>query len=600
MKEIKIKIDIEGKSDVKKVTKDVKELDKAGKDTAKGGFKDMVESSGAFRKELGLINRIKAVFNSGMQLMGVSTATTATSTSTLVKGLRLLRVALIATGIGAIAVVVGTLATAFFSTQQGVDALNRVLTPLKTGLEAVWGVIQDIATNFGEVIEGLVSGFQRVASIGLAISRGQFRQAFNETRDLVNDGIGIFTEFGNRVVEAYQQGAEAGRELVELQIQLEERQNAMIVPLARMNREYQELRTLSGDTALTEEERLEAVREALEIQQRITDEQLGQLDMEIQILSLKQQQNDTSREEDRTLQELIARREDIERQAIRQNQNLTRRQSTLINAIEQRAEKERQAQEEAEERERLLAEQRELRLLKEGEDRVLREREIQLRLRELDAQNYEEEQEIRMERLELERDQRLLEIEREIEDEELRLQEIELINQEYQTGLTQIEKEQTDARIRLAELENQAKIELALEVANTFGAITRLLGEQTSIGKALGIASATIDTYVGANKALAQGGIFGGVAAAGIIATGLANVRQILSTKVPSIQGQPLGTPASSPINTPQLPSAQFVPQGIETVETVFPQQDLRVSVLESDITQAQSRVARVNESSTF
>ena len=39
--------------------------------------------------------------------------------------------------------------------------------------------------------------------------------------------------------------------------------------------------------------------------------------------------------------------------------------------------------------------------------------------------------------------------------------------------------------------------------------------------------SAIVDTYAGANKALAQGGIFGGLAAASIIAAGLANVLKI-------------------------------------------------------------------------
>ena len=44
------------------------------------------------------------------------------------------------------------------------------------------------------------------------------------------------------------------------------------------------------------------------------------------------------------------------------------------------------------------------------------------------------------------------------------------------------------------------------------------------------IAQALIDTYTGANKALAQGGIFGAISAAGIVAAGLANVARIKST----------------------------------------------------------------------
>ena len=51
--------------------------------------------------------------------------------------------------------------------------------------------------------------------------------------------------------------------------------------------------------------------------------------------------------------------------------------------------------------------------------------------------------------------------------------------------------------------------------------------------KALAIAQAVINTAQGATKALAQGGIAGPVAAAGVIATGLATVRSIYATEVP-------------------------------------------------------------------
>lgn len=592
MKEIKFKVTVNGKDEVEDLEKDVKKLDKTAKDTANGGFKEMAEASGAFRKELGLINRIKAVYNAGMKAMGVSTGAAAASTSGLTKGLQLLRVALIATGIGAIAVVVGTLASAFFSTQAGADALSKALTPVTTGLQAVWGVIQDVAVNFQQLIDGIVSGFQRVANIGLQLARGNFRQAFNETKSLVQDGIGVFTEFGNRVTDAYKQGADAGRELVELQIELEERQNAMIVPLARMNREYQELRTLSGDVAHSEEERLEAIEKALEIHANIVKEQQEQLDMEIEILQIKQDQNDTSREEDRELQELLARREELEQQAIRQNQNLTRRQSTILNGIEERQEKEAEAAAEREEQLRLEAEMEALLLEQQTEERINRQREINLRLRELDAANYEEELEIRAERAEFERELRLAEIEAEIEDEELRAAEIELVQAQFQEEMTSIEKEQSQARVALAEAEAQAKQDLSMEVANTLGALSRLVGEQTALGKAFAIVQATIDTYVGANKALAQGGIFGAVAAAGVIATGLANVRQITATKVPSIQGQPLGVSAQPPAQT-AIPQPTFQPQALETVGTVFNgnQEDQRVYVVESDITDTQRRV---------
>ena len=53
----------------------------------------------------------------------------------------------------------------------------------------------------------------------------------------------------------------------------------------------------------------------------------------------------------------------------------------------------------------------------------------------------------------------------------------------------------------------------------------QLAGENAAAGKAISAAEAIINTYTGATKALAQGGIFGAIAAAGVVASGIASVR---------------------------------------------------------------------------
>lgn len=69
--------------------------------------------------------------------------------------------------------------------------------------------------------------------------------------------------------------------------------------------------------------------------------------------------------------------------------------------------------------------------------------------------------------------------------------------------------------------------------AQLAGALSSLAGDN----KELAVASAIIDTYVGANKAFAQGGTLGFITGAAVIAQGLANVRTILSTDVPGTSG---------------------------------------------------------------
>src|SRR5690625_3347532 len=498
MKEIVYSVKVK---DTEEAVKSVKEVDKALTDVnkqtenntevnkkASKSLGDVAAASGLFSKELTLVTRIQNTYNEGMSLFATTTATAGTSVTALSRVLQVLRVALVATGIGAIAVAVGTLASAFLSTQTGIDAVNRVLTPLKTGLDAVWGVIQNIALNFNQVIQGIAQGFQRAANIALQVARGNFRQAFIESKALIDDTINSAREFGTTISDAFNEGVEAGRELVELKIQLRDRQIESIVPLARLNREYQELRTLAGDSSLTEEERLVHLRQALEIQRQIADEEKAQLDMEIRILQIQQAQSENTAEDNRRMQELIARREELDAQLNRSNRNLLRMEGQLEQRIEQRTQREEEEAAKKAEREELEREKRLLQEQQDSEDRLLREREIDNRLRELRATDFEEEQLVEMERAEIRRDMRLLEIEREIEDEELKLQEIALVNAEYQNELSDIEATNVQRRITLAQKEAEAKVKLQETISQALLSTGALIGEHTAFGKIAGVA----------------------------------------------------------------------------------------------------------------
>src|SRR5206468_2420595 len=84
-----------------------------------------------------------------------------------------------------------------------------------------------------------------------------------------------------------------------------------------------------------------------------------------------------------------------------------------------------------------------------------------------------------------------------------------------------------DEAKKIAKLNNLDTLSNALTNAGT-------LFEKNSVaGKAISVATATIDTYTGATKALAAyPPPFNYIAAAGVIAAGFANVKKILSTKI--------------------------------------------------------------------
>ena len=144
------------------------------------------------------------------------------------------------------------------------------------------------------------------------------------------------------------------------------------------------------------------------------------------------------------------------------------------------------------------------------------------------------------------------------------------------------------------ELDREIQEAKLATVSGALGGIAQLVGESSAFGKGIAVSQAIIDTYAGANKALAQGGIFGGVAAAGIIAAGLANVKTILSTETPdapSFAGGGSASVAAPAVPTP--PRFNIVGQSniSQLSETIAGQtkEPVKAYVVSSDVTTAQS-----------
>lgn len=101
------------------------------------------------------------------------------------------------------------------------------------------------------------------------------------------------------------------------------------------------------------------------------------------------------------------------------------------------------------------------------------------------------------------------------------------------------EKAETDKKIDRAVLENKLNL-----TSQALGNVSKLLGENSTAGKAAAIAQTTIDTYMAAQKAyLSQlvpgdptGPVRGAISAAMAVASGLANVKKITSTKTPKAE----------------------------------------------------------------
>jgi hypothetical protein len=179
--------------------------------------------------------------------------------------------------------------------------------------------------------------------------------------------------------------------------------------------------------------------------------------------------------------------------------------------------------------------------------------------------------------------------------------------EEYNKGVEANAK----ARVDIDKAETAAKIENAQKISALLSGLSDLAGKETAAGKAFAVASATIDTYLGATKAYQSlagiplvGPALGAVAAGVAIAGGIKNVKSILAVKVPgggggggsNISAPNLSTAA--PVSPPQ-PEAATTNISAQSINALG-NQATRAYVVESDVTSSQERIAAIQQRARF
>ena len=169
----------------------------------------------------------------------------------------------------------------------------------------------------------------------------------------------------------------------------------------------------------------------------------------------------------------------------------------------------------------------------------------------------------------------------------------------HEGKLTEIEKANSDERQKKAEEEHQKKVAQIKSVGDTMTALTDVVGKETAAGKALGIAQATINTYLGATEVLRAKSVLPEPAGtivklanvAAIIASGIKSVKAIVGTKVPGAGGGGGSVPSATAPITPQMSSTAMNQAMINQMGNA----STRAFVLESDVSGNQERIRRLN-----
>ena len=245
----------------------------------------------------------------------------------------------------------------------------------------------------------------------------------------------------------------------------------------------------------------------------------------------------------------------------------------------------------------------------------------------LKERQQQEEDAIEKERKEKKAEERLAEIEQIATNEQIdfvarsaAIDELKTLNQQYLDDKLISQEEYTKNVKKLADtevqIENQKLAQLQANLAayaQLLNQAADLLGKNTVAGKAAAIAAATINTFISASNAFATmskvpPAPFVGIAAAGLAtATGIKQIREIAKVQVPGVGGGGAVPAISAPSIAGSLPNvsanAPLSPATAQAQTFRLDQQSLqgintastRAYVVESDITSSQERVSRLN-----
>lgn len=174
-------------------------------------------------------------------LAGMKTEMVAVSASTTgwIKVLKLLKVALIGTGIGALVVALGSLVAWFTKTQKGVEAANKIMA----ALGATINVIIDRASKLGSALVNLFTG--------------NFKKAGEDAK-------AIFSGIGKEIADETKQAWE----LAEVLNEIDKKEVMLSMSRAANRAEIEKLKKAADNQTLSTQERIKAAEKAAEIEKK--------------------------------------------------------------------------------------------------------------------------------------------------------------------------------------------------------------------------------------------------------------------------------------------------------------------------------------------
>ncbi len=477
-----------------------------------------------------------------------------------------LRGALIATGLGALVVILGTIIANW---DKLVGTIEKAFPAFK--------VVTDFFKNFSQiangVLESVTEGFKVIGEVVSNIFKGEFSAAIDSAKN-----------FGKRVSVAYNKGYTEEDTKLKKQHDIETRKKELDLLEARgKDVRKKRIELMRDELSLLEKGSKEYNEKLIEIEKARTD--------------LKKDLEEKEKERLKKKQDAI-NAENISRAEFELNQLRARGIKSLVQ-FDQAQEAERKLLEEKLKAKQLTQAQYDRELKRMTDERTTYEK------------DKEKERSDSIKQANLEKLQNEIDTNKEIfNDQTLSIDErIKALEYLHSKGISlDVDANKFKQDLRIKDLENQRMV--INEIGNTLNNLGLALGANAEQQKALAIATTTIDTIVATQTAFMQaqknpisiiGPVYPYIMAAGALAAGMARVRAIVATPTnggggggmqvpasPSVPSAPALNPASSSVRL-QGANEPLVTRSIRT-------ENQRVYVLESDITDTQERVNMIKQ----
>ena len=472
------------------------------------------------------------------------------------KGFNAMRVAIIATGIGALVLGVVALGKAFTSSEEGQNKFAKIMTRISV----ITGNVSDVLARIGKTL-------MSVGKVIGTVLTGDFKNLGGAIDDLKNNFSEV-TEKVKNFGEETKKELELANKIADDRAKADKLERQLILDRAEATRKFNELREKAADKEnVSIEDRIAALKEAGRIEDEITQKEIEAARIRFETKKLENSLSDSTKEDLDEEAQLQAKLIELEASRLKKQKTLTAEITT--NLREQKAEEKRIRDEAAADKK--AKDDQAAKDKKDKEDKELADAkalaDLKNSIREAEAVSEDERRELEIVKT-TEHYQNLIDLAKKnnLDTTNLESALAEKIKEIRSKGAEETSKNET----YWENLTQQQKAQIA---SQGFQNLATILGEETAAGKAASIAATTISTFQSAQdsyKSLAGIPIVGpalGIAAAGAaIVAGIKTVQKITATPVPKVAGAASsgGSTATPTPTAPPLPN----PPSINSIGT--------------------------------